>query len=364
MLEVLRKTVRHFGNLAAYKLNAGFARPNVIYCHLTEKCNFRCRHCDIWRDEGKFDLELSDWKKIINDLKERLGEFTMTISGGEPLLCGYFWDLLDFCNNNQVTVNLNTNGSLITKESAARLFDKKLSKVEISLYSLKSEIHNNLRNADSAFARAYGAVEYLVDEKRRRPDSKLMLMVAFLLNDKNMGEAVDFIKHFTNLGVWVTVQLLDTNVPSLASADGFKIAEAGLTIGELWPKNKKKVGDVLDAIADLKKGGYLIYNRLEQFEMIKKYYSESFEEIRKLPCLCGQNNLIISNRGDAFFCFKGPSFGGLKNEKFSNVWTGEKAKNIRRQIKKCPGLCRVMNCNYNTSFLKKVAGKLCRASEI
>src|SRR5215467_10707147 len=62
-------------------------RPTSIICLLTERCNSRCTHCDIWKTRGAEDTPtLDEWKKFLSDLRAWLGPAHVTLSGGEALL--------------------------------------------------------------------------------------------------------------------------------------------------------------------------------------------------------------------------------------------------------------------------------------
>src|SRR2546423_13030403 len=66
---------------------ASFCRPTSIVFLLTELCNARCVHCDIWKNRGKEDSPTPDqWKTVLSDLRRWLGPVQVTFSGGEALL--------------------------------------------------------------------------------------------------------------------------------------------------------------------------------------------------------------------------------------------------------------------------------------
>lgn len=80
---------------------AAFCRPASIALLLTERCNARCIHCDIWKNRGQEDRPaLMEWKTVLSDLRRWLGPVHVVLTGGEALL-------------NQDTIDLVAHGTSI-----------------------------------------------------------------------------------------------------------------------------------------------------------------------------------------------------------------------------------------------------------
>src|SRR5262245_27941193 len=66
---------------------ASHCRPPEAMFLLTELCNARCVHCDIWKNRGKEDSPTTEqWKGVLTDLRRWLGPVHVVFSGGEALL--------------------------------------------------------------------------------------------------------------------------------------------------------------------------------------------------------------------------------------------------------------------------------------
>src|SRR5215831_11994431 len=75
---------------------ASYCRPTSTVFLLTELCNARCVHCDIWKNRGKEDSPTTEqWKQVITDLRWWLGPVHVTLSGGEALLKPFAMELID-----------------------------------------------------------------------------------------------------------------------------------------------------------------------------------------------------------------------------------------------------------------------------
>jgi len=59
---------------------ASRCRPTSITFLLTELCNARCTHCDIWKNKGKEDAPTQEqWKQVLTDLRHWLGLAQVTM---------------------------------------------------------------------------------------------------------------------------------------------------------------------------------------------------------------------------------------------------------------------------------------------
>lgn len=112
--------------------------PLILQWHITEKCNLRCRHCY----QGRFfetGLPLESLLKLIDDYKELLikthkyGHINLT--GGEPLISPYFYDLLEIFKKDSkyYSFSILTNGLLIDEETAKKIAFFKPKYVQLSL---------------------------------------------------------------------------------------------------------------------------------------------------------------------------------------------------------------------------------------
>src|SRR5580693_203148 len=74
---------------------AHHCRPASIILLLTERCNARCVHCDIWKNKGgEATPSVGHWKQLLSDLASWLGPVHLALSGGEALLRPYTPELI------------------------------------------------------------------------------------------------------------------------------------------------------------------------------------------------------------------------------------------------------------------------------
>lgn len=142
--------------------------PLMASIDVTYKCNFRCLHCFNGSGENCLTGELND-----NELErvfEEVSEICPTVvcfCGGEPLLRAQ--QVLNGCKiihantNGNTSVNMVTNGSLLTPDLALEIKKAGFSVVQVSLDGARKETHEWLRNKKGSFELAIQAIRNLVN---------------------------------------------------------------------------------------------------------------------------------------------------------------------------------------------------------
>ena len=130
---------------------------------LTERCNYKCRHCFMASDgENRNDeLSLEDCLDIANQIAD-CGIERVIFTGGEPLLRNDFFDIVDeLLKRNVKIASINTNGSLITKEFIDEIIKRNI-KPSFSISFDGIGYHNWMRGVDGAEKDALNAIKMLV----------------------------------------------------------------------------------------------------------------------------------------------------------------------------------------------------------
>ena len=90
---------------------ASSCRPTSIALLMTERCNARCIHCDIWKNRGPEESpSFEQWKTVLTDLRRWLGPVQVVFSGGEALLKSYTIDLVAYGSSIGLFVELLSHG--------------------------------------------------------------------------------------------------------------------------------------------------------------------------------------------------------------------------------------------------------------
>jgi radical SAM protein with 4Fe4S-binding SPASM domain len=130
--------------------SASERRPVVVW-NITKQCNLRCVHCYTNSDHNLGDNELSfeEGKALIDDLAE-FKIPALLMSGGEPLIRPDVFELAEYAVSRGLRPVLSTNGTLITKEVAARIKSTGFIYAGISLDGI-GETNDKFRGMDGAF---------------------------------------------------------------------------------------------------------------------------------------------------------------------------------------------------------------------
>ena len=139
---------------------------NQIYFYLTEGCNLRCRHCWIapkFQDKGSSYPVLSvDLFKSIVDQAKPLGLSGVKLTGGEPLMHPDIGEILEYIKNEDLNLNIETNGVLCTPEIARQIGSCQSPIVSVSLDGADAETHEWVRGVTGCFEAALAGIRNLV----------------------------------------------------------------------------------------------------------------------------------------------------------------------------------------------------------
>lgn len=117
---------------------------SYVMFDVTDKCNFKCKHCYKKQSDSYTDLDIEVIIRFLKELEERGHIPSIVISGGEPLLYKQLYNLLDFvCDGRSVRVN--TNGILLNQNYEKLLKYNNLH-IQVSLDGYNDETFYQIRN--------------------------------------------------------------------------------------------------------------------------------------------------------------------------------------------------------------------------
>ena len=104
---------------------------------LTSNCNFKCIYCCVQTGEDPPDkLNFCELKDILVQARSMGAKYLVIPGKGEPLLDVNFFPLIEYAQKIGMVCEVNTNMSLINKDIARWLFDRKVH-ITAKLNSLK-----------------------------------------------------------------------------------------------------------------------------------------------------------------------------------------------------------------------------------
>lgn len=308
-------------------------KPHIVHISITDKCNLKCKYCDIWKKPNGKELTTEEWKKIISDLRIWLGPFILKISGGEPFVRKDIVEIVKICKANDLFVGISTNGTLITEELTKDLISAGLDEINISLDSIEHSIQDFIKNKKGACSRILKTISYF---KNRR--GKTILNIATVISEKNYKDLIILVN-------WIRSNKLNS-IYFQPLYQNF-----GATFDSYWYKKSsffpqgENISITLDNLIKEKKKDFIIGNTIYHLELMKKYFRNPSIQVSK-KCNAGKYELAIDPYGNMMLCFNLPPLGNLKQKNAKTMYKSRTAKRLRKIILNCKKNCNLLNCNF------------------
>lgn len=171
----------------------GFSAPLYVMWELTSGCPNKCIYC--YNDShNRRTQELSSKKKmeIANQLIEA-GIFQVCLTGGEPLACPEYLDLLRYFRTNGVLVGSIFSGGCMTPAKINQICEY-VSMIQVSLDGSTSEIHDRVRGREGSFDEAVTTIKAFVAKGKQ-------VKVSFATTKYNIDDLENTYKLCESLGV-------------------------------------------------------------------------------------------------------------------------------------------------------------------
>ena len=141
---------------------------NILNFYLSWACNHKCIHC--WVEGCPENVEYLDTNVCIDILEKALplGLKSIKITGGEPLLyMDTVMAIFDWCNDHNVNVVMETNGSLLNETFIKKYLKDKNVDLSVSLNGYNSETHDQFVVSSGSFKRVLANMAMLNENNVR-----------------------------------------------------------------------------------------------------------------------------------------------------------------------------------------------------
>ncbi len=134
---------------------------------LSPVCNLNCRMCYVRKTQAEVAassrpiLTLDQWKEL-GDSAFKAGTLFLLLTGGEPFLWPDFTELYEYLSCKGFVLSINSNGTLITEETAAWLRERKPARINITLYGASNETYERLCGAKGMYDRVKKGIDALL----------------------------------------------------------------------------------------------------------------------------------------------------------------------------------------------------------
>jgi MoaA/NifB/PqqE/SkfB family radical SAM enzyme len=300
---------------------ASHCRPTSIVFLLTELCNARCVHCDIWKNRGKEDSPTPEqWKTVMTGLRRWLGPVQVTISGGEALLKPYTPDLVAHASSLGLFLEILTHGYWDDQSKIERLALARPWKVTISLDGI-GETHSKIRGRDKFWEKTSTTIETL---KRMRREKGLPYTIRLknVIMSHNLQDTLEVARLATQDGMEVFYQAIEQNYNTAEDPQWYLHSEN-------WPKDTARAAANVRELLAMKKRGFHIANSDSQLLAMIPYFenpeahrvaimSHSAHEAKR-SCTALLHMQFQAN-GDVTVCTGVPPVGNVKQAPIREIW--------------------------------------------
>lgn len=283
----------------------------------TYRCNCRCAMCAVWRHPTAPEEEFRP------ELLQKLPQLSFAnVTGGEPFLRDDLDEIVAVLLEKARRVVISTNGYLTGKIVELARRHRRVG-IRVSLEGLPAA-NDELRGIKDGF-----------DHGLRT-----------LLELRGMG--------IKDIGFGITVS--DRNASDLlelyrlAEAMGMEFATAAVHNSYYFHKTDNRIADRERAAAFFEglAAEMLATRRIKNW--FRAYFNYGLanyvrDNPRLLPCGGGEDMFFLDPFGEVRPCngmddgSLDNSFGNLNEKTFAEIWNGDKARKVRRQVKDCPKNC-------------------------
>ena len=355
-------------------MNKEIEKPQQITFDITDRCQLQCVTCSKWKtvssDVINNELTTEEWKKVLVDLKNWLGEgFWFCFSGGEPFLRSDIFELADYAHSLGIKVASMSNAFSIQK-LYEKIINSPIESLNISLNAVNNPlVHDVSRGREGSYEKSLDAImtlKKLRDEKGKN----LGINIATIMFPENLEEIIPLVEFVTRNKInGIMFQLLDDK----ESFHGYNVQKGCNTQGYKMPKElrikysnmSKRAVEVINRLIEMKKAGHSIYNSYEQLEAMKIFFNNPDDILETIKCDVGSTNYAIDPYGNVRLCFNMEPVGNIKENKPDEIWQSANAQHCRYLTKSCKMYCRMLNCNFkgnfanfNKTFIQKVKNKI------
>ena len=306
--------------LGLFKRSLTFNKPHHVQWMLTRRCNYRCRSCDVWRDQQQVAELSTKRSKTGFDVLRKMRVMEIVLSGGNPLLREDIEEIIDYASRYFITT-VYDNGSLAAKKIDAL---RKADFVAISLDTLDEKKYDYLKGVHGAWKNALNAIQTLNSQG-------VTVGVSPTISQFNIHEILEFTDHFTERGIPVLYCLYQHD----------SLAKPMFRIGE-----RDKELEIMDNEALAKICGELIEKMNErQRILITKKTLKALKELyssgqRTWECKALQSFFTIDPLGKVAGCHLQEPATTIFD--LPRVWNSQRFEDLRekyRECKKCSYMC-------------------------
>lgn len=354
--EILSRVIRY--KLARTGLtNVGM--PIVLTFSLTNRCNSRCKTCNIWRNPNRYSEELSidEIEKVLKSIGKL---YFLNVTGGEPFLREDIVDILSLCKRymSPNVIHIPSNGLLtdLIEKRVKEILDTVIDHetfltIKLSLDGI-GEAQDEIRGVKGCFSKVIETYSRLSKLKKDYPNFHLGLNT--IISNFNVNWIDEIYNYARQLDPDSYVsEIAETRSELFNLTD--KITPDAEAYEKLILRFKEKTKQGLKdrrSISKLTEASRLVY-----YDYVVRILKEKRQV---LPCYAGFSNGQMNPFGDVWPCCilaYTQCMGNVKDfdYDFRKLWVSSRATAVREYVKKSGCFCPMANQAYSNMLCSPAA---------
>jgi len=287
-------------------------KPHLVtlQIELTTRCNERCVHCYIPNDNKGSDIDPSFYYNVLEQCQE-MGVLDLTLSGGEPFLHPQFCDFLRRAKSYDFSVSILSNLTLLNDEIVAVMKAGRLTSIQVSLYSMESEIHDAITQMPGSFEKTKNAILKLIE-------SDIPVQVSCPIMKQNKNCYGDVLK-------WAN------DHKCKAMADYLLMGRCDNSVDNL--DSRISIGDVETLLHVIMKNDHAYRKEILNTDFTSM---ETLDISNNIVCNVCVTSLGMGVNGNIYPCSGWQSYvcGNLKESSLRDIWENSPKVNYMRNLRK------------------------------
>jgi MoaA/NifB/PqqE/SkfB family radical SAM enzyme len=300
---------------------AASCRPTSIGLLMTERCNARCVHCDIWKNRGREDPpSLEQWRTVLSDLRTWLGPVQVFFTGGEALLNPITTDLVGYGSSIGLFVEVLTHGYWLEHSRIEKLALASPWRITVSLDGI-GDTHTRIRGRPQFFEKTTATVKAL-ERLRREHRLDYSIRLKTVVMAQNIDEVGEIARWANRDGIEVFYQPIEQNYNTREDPRWFESSTN-------WPRDPEKAVAAVQRLIELKREGLPIANSYAQLQAMIPYFRDPdalriatqahMAHERRASC-AALTMLQLQANGDVTICAGQGPVGNITRTPIRDIW--------------------------------------------
>ncbi|HVP92747.1 MAG TPA: radical SAM protein [Acidobacteriota bacterium] len=289
-------------------------RPYHVQWMITRKCNYRCKGCNVWREQDAKELSTEEIKKGLDILKE-LDVIEIVISGGNPLLREDIKEIIDYASRYFITTVYDNGSMAAEKIDALRNADF----VAISIDSLDPAKNDHIKGVKGSWKKAMQSVDRLHEEG-------INVSVTPTISQFNLYEIIDLTKHFLKkrIPLWYCLYSYD------ALGESNQLFKIGKKNDMFSISDEKGMVTLCDSLINMQRKNSNILMTTKILEAVKNLY---LEDRRTWKCQALQSFFVVDHLGRVAGCHLHKPAASIFD--LPRVWNSDEFNILRKMYSEC-----------------------------